>query len=188
MYEFFRKILDAADFMPHRHCYLLETGVMWLHVASDILIALAYYSIPLQLLYFIRKRRDLPFPWIFALFGVFIVACGTTHVMDVYTLWTPIYRAAGVLKVFTAAVSLMTAGLLFPLIPQALRLASPAQLLKANRWRRRLRGASKWRMPCGKAKRIWPRRTANWTRKCANGRPISFQPMSSSRRVSRRCG
>jgi hypothetical protein len=54
---------------------------VWLHLLSDSLIALAYYSIPLTLLYFVQKRKDLPFLQVFFLFGAFIVACGTTHLM-----------------------------------------------------------------------------------------------------------
>jgi len=63
------KILDSlfssGDFMPHGYCYLWKPGLVWLHVVSDALIALAYFSIPITLIYFIRKRRDLPFNWMF---------------------------------------------------------------------------------------------------------------------------
>jgi hypothetical protein len=55
-------------------------------VLSDLLIALAYFAIPVILVWLIRKRRDLPFSWMFALFGAFIVACGMTHVMEVWNL------------------------------------------------------------------------------------------------------
>ena len=52
-------------------------------------------SIPVTLLYFVRQRRDLPFHWIFVLFGVFIVACGGTHTMEIWTLWHANYWASG---------------------------------------------------------------------------------------------
>jgi hypothetical protein len=61
-------------FIPHGHCYLWKPGLVGLHLVSDSLIALAYYSIPLTLIHFVRKRHDLPFSWIFLLFGAFIVA------------------------------------------------------------------------------------------------------------------
>jgi PAS domain S-box-containing protein len=122
-----------APFIPHGHCYLWKPGLVGLHLVSDSLIALAYYSIPLTLVYFVRKRQDLPFSWIFLLFGAFIVACGTTHIMEVWTLWHPHYWLSGFIKVITAAVSLGTAVLLVRLIPQALALPSPAQLEAANR-------------------------------------------------------
>jgi PAS domain S-box-containing protein len=120
-------------FIPHGHCYLWKPGLVGLHLVSDSLIALAYYSIPLTLVYFVRKRSDLPFNWIFLLFGAFIVACGTTHLMEVWTLWHADYWLSGAIKAITAAISLCAAVLLIPLIPKALALPSPAQLEKANR-------------------------------------------------------
>ena len=120
-------------FIPHGHCYLWKPGLVGLHLVSDVLIALAYYSIPLTLIHFVRKRHDLPFSWIFQLFGAFIIACGTTHLMEVWTLWHPHYWLSGLIKAMTAAVSVTTAVLLVPLIPKALALPSPAQLEAANR-------------------------------------------------------
>jgi PAS domain S-box-containing protein len=120
-------------FIPHGHCYLWKPWLVGLHVVSDSLIALAYYSIPLTLIYFVRKRRDLPFDWIFLMFGAFIIACGTTHILEVWTLWHPHYWFSGFIKAITAVVSLCTAILLVPLIPKALALPSPAQLEAANR-------------------------------------------------------
>ncbi len=118
--------------MPHGMCYLWKPGLVWLHVVSDSLIALAYYSIPLTLLYFVRKRCDLPFKWMFWMFAAFIISCGTSHLMAVWTLWHPTYWLSGCIKAITAAISLTTAVLLVPLIPQALALPSPAQLKAAN--------------------------------------------------------
>jgi PAS domain S-box-containing protein len=119
-------------FIPHGSCYLWKPGLIGLHLVSDAVIAFSYYSIPLTLLYFVRKRRDLPFDWIFLLFSAFIVACGTTHLLGVWTLWYPHYWLSGFVKAITGVVSLSTAMLLVPLIPKALALPSPAQLEAAN--------------------------------------------------------
>ncbi|MFL9450059.1 MULTISPECIES: sensor histidine kinase [Nostocales] len=119
-------------FIPHGHCYLWNPGLVWLNILSDSCIAIAYYSIPLVLCYFVRKRQDLPFPGIFLLFGTFIVACGTTHVMEIWTLWHPIYWVSGLLKALTAIISLYTAITLVPLVPLALALPSPESLKKIN--------------------------------------------------------
>ena len=132
MPEFLKDLLSADGFMPHGHCYLWRPALIWLHVISDTLVALAYTSIPFTLLYFVRRRRDLPFHWMFLCFGVFIIACGTTHVMEVWTLWTPTYWLAGVVKAITAAASLPTAVLLIKLVPQALAIPTPAQLARAH--------------------------------------------------------
>ncbi|MBD2095180.1 PAS domain-containing protein [Trichocoleus sp. FACHB-591] len=132
MPEFWKIFLDSSQFIPHGHCYLWQPGLVWLHIASNSIIALAYYSIPLMLVYFVHKRRDIPFNGIFILFGIFIVACGTTHLMDIWTLWHPHYWISGFLKAITAAVSFYTALELRSLIPQVLSLPSSAQLEAAN--------------------------------------------------------
>jgi PAS domain S-box-containing protein len=132
MVNFFRNLFDGTEFMPHGHCYFWKPEIVWLHVLSDSLIALAYYSIPITLVYFVRKRRDVPFPWMFLMFGAFIVACGTTHLMEVWTLWIPAYRLSGAIKIITGILSIGTAILLVPLTPKALALPSPSELEAAN--------------------------------------------------------
>ena len=126
--EFLRTLSFSNDFMPHGFCYSWNAGLVWLHVISDSLIALSYLSIPVTLVYFIRKRRDLPFNWMFVAFGVFILACGATHAMEVWTLWHATYWLSGAVKVVTAVASLTTAVLLVKLVPQALALPSPEEL------------------------------------------------------------
>ncbi len=133
MPELLKNFFVSEPFIHHEHCYLWEPELVWLHLISDTLIALAYYFIPLILLYFVQKRKDLPFNWIFLLFAAFIFACGTTHIIEVWTFWHPNYWLLGLLKVITATVSLYTAGMLVALVPKALALPSPAQFEAANR-------------------------------------------------------
>ena len=132
MLEFWKTFFSSGSFIPHGHCYLWQTKLVWLHVASDSIIAIAYFSIPITLVYFISKRRDLPFDWIFAMFAAFIVACGITHLFELWTLWHPTYWLSGTMKAITALISFATAILLVDLMPQALALPSPAQLELAN--------------------------------------------------------
>jgi hypothetical protein len=106
--------------------------VVWVHVISDGLIAVSYYCIPVALWYFVRRRRDLPFHWIFWMFGGFIITCGTTHLMDVWNVWNATYFVSGLVKAVTAGVSATTAILLVPLIPKAISLPSPAHLQAVN--------------------------------------------------------
>ncbi len=122
----------SGNFMAHGNCYLWQPQLVWLHAGSDFLIALAYYSIPFLLFYFVRRRHDLPFQGIFLLFCIFIWSCGTGHVLEVWTLWHPNYWLSGLVKALTAVVSLYTASELVPLMPKALALPSPAQLEAAN--------------------------------------------------------
>lgn len=122
----------SSDFMPHGHCYFWDPGVLWLQVLSNAFVALAYFSIPAMVFYFIRRRSDLPFHWLCYLFAAFILCCGVTHVMDIIVIWHPVYRIDGILRAITAAVSVLTAILLFPVIPKALALKSPKELEAKN--------------------------------------------------------
>jgi PAS domain S-box-containing protein len=125
-------IFSFSYFIPHGHCYLWKTNLVALHVISDGLIALAYFSIPTTLFYFVCKRPDVPFYWVFPLFSAFIISCGTTHLMEILTLWYPTYWLSGFLKAVTALVSCITAVELFLIMPLALALKSPAQLEQLN--------------------------------------------------------
>lgn len=122
----------GAQLLPHGFCITGSPSLLWLHVISDSLIALSYLAIPVALLHFVRRRRDIPFGWLGLLFGAFIIACGTTHMMDVWTIWDPVYWYSGTLKAFTALVSVATAAALIHLMPTLLALPSAAQLRSAN--------------------------------------------------------
>jgi PAS domain S-box-containing protein len=139
--EFPKTLFSANHFMPHGYCYLWNHRLIWTHVVSDSLIALAYLSIPITLVYSIRKRRDMPLNWMFFCFGVFILACGATHVVEVWNLWHADYWLAGAVKVVTAVASVATAILLVPLVPRALALRSPEVLRREIVERKRAQNA-----------------------------------------------
>ncbi len=107
--------------------------MVWLHVISDGLITLSYYCIPVVLIYFIRKNRDLPFNRIFWMFGTFILACGTTHLMEIWNVWHGSYLLAGIVKGITALVSVITAGMLIPLVPKVISVPGRMHLQEVNR-------------------------------------------------------
>ena len=123
---------SSDEFMPHGHCFLWLPSILWVHVVSDFLVALAYYAIPLVLFFFIRHRRDLPFKSLFSLYGAFILLCSTTHLMSIWVIWQPDYAAEGLLKALTAGVSVLTAIVSLKIIPKALSLKSPAELEAVN--------------------------------------------------------
>ena len=124
--------LISSSLLPHGLCLSWKPGLLALHVLSDAIIALSYFSIPFGLAYFISQRKDLEYRWMFTLFAAFILACGTTHLLDIWTLWHPDYFAQGLIKALTAVVSLATAILLWPVLQQALTLPSPRQLALIN--------------------------------------------------------
>src|SRR4051812_1134420 len=129
MIDFLKGIFDTGDFMSHGHCYLWLKSLVRLHLFSDLIIGLSYVFISLTLVYFVRRGHgDIPFHWIFLAFGSFIIACGATHFMEVWTLWTPLYWLSGSVKLVTACVSALTAFVLPPLIPKSLDLIRAAKL------------------------------------------------------------
>ncbi|MGZ8223363.1 MAG: PAS domain S-box protein [Methylobacter sp.] len=126
--DFLIDFLGVKGFIPHGYCLSWDPLLLWLHLISDLLITLSYYSIPLILVYFIRQRKDLPYPWLVAMFAGFIIACGTTHLMSAITIWIPLYWLDGLFKAITAIISVATAVLMLWIVPRALSLPSTVQL------------------------------------------------------------
>jgi len=120
--------LSTDGFMPHGMCYQWQPGVLAIHVISDGLISLAYLSISATLLCFVHRRIDLKHTWIFLCFAIFIIACGFTHAMEIWTIWHPTYWVAGGIKLVTAFASVSTALLLIRYFPSALRLPTPSTM------------------------------------------------------------
>ncbi len=132
MWDIIRESLSFSQYIPHGHCYLWQTPLVALHVVSNALIAIAYFSIPALLLYFVKKRRDVPFSNIFTLFGAFIILCGMGHLLDIWTLWHSDYWLSGLEHAVTAFVSCITALQMVTLLPQFLALKTPEQLEALN--------------------------------------------------------
>ncbi|OYY72972.1 response regulator [Sphingomonas sp. 28-63-12] len=126
-----RAFFDGS-YAPHGYCLLWQPGLIWAHVVADALIALAYFSIPVALVTLIRQRNDVRYSWIVGLFAAFILACGCTHLMSIWTLWHGNYGAEAAIKVVTAIISVATAIALWPLIPRAVAVPSTATLAAAN--------------------------------------------------------
>src|SRR6516162_5909602 len=128
MLDFFKRLFDTSDFPARWNCGTWTAGHGWLHIGSDLAIWSAYFTIPCILVYFVLRRRDVPFPTIFWLFGAFILACGTTHLLEAIIFWRPVYRLAGLVKLLTAIVSWGTVAALVPTIPKALTMRSSEAL------------------------------------------------------------
>lgn len=136
MPDFLSKLFDTSDFPPRWHCGNWTLGHGWLHILSDLGVWSAYLAIPCVLGYFILRRRDLPFRRVFGLFVAFILACGSTHLMEAIIFWWPAYRLAGVIKLFTAIVSWGTVLAMIPIVPLALAMRSPEELEREVKERR----------------------------------------------------
>ena len=128
MIDFLAHLFDTSGFPPRWACGNWSAGHGWLHILSDLGIWSAYVAIPCVLGYFVLRRRDIPFRRVFLLFGAFILACGTTHLMEAIIFWWPAYRLAGVIKLLTAIVSWSTVLVLVSVTPRALAMRSPEEL------------------------------------------------------------
>lgn len=112
----------TSQFMPHGHCYLWKPEIVWLHVISDAIIVLSYYMIPFLLAYVVfRTKIQIRYGWLVSLFAIFIVACGTTHLMEIVNVWQTNYVLAGLIKAITALASILTAISMISVLPQLIR-------------------------------------------------------------------
>jgi signal transduction histidine kinase len=129
-----RDIFSSDGYMPHNHCYRADPRMVWLHVISDLFIGLAYVCISSTLAYLVFKAsKDIPFHWMFLAFGIFIVSCGFTHFMEVWTVWEAVYWLSGYIKVITAVASVATAIALFPLVPKVFALIEAVKVSEERR-------------------------------------------------------
>jgi len=122
-----------TTFMPHGQCYMWRPEILWLNVISDLLIAFAYFSIPVGLFIILRKRPDTVFKPLIVMFSLFIIACGITHLIGVWTVWNGDYGIHGISKAITAIVSVATALMLLPRLPQISALKSSGELERLNK-------------------------------------------------------
>lgn len=132
MLEWLQVLTNDPGFMPHGHCFLWTPALLKLYLLGDGLIAAAYFSIPLALWYYVRRRPDLPYRWLVVLFATFIVSCGATHLLQIWNIWNHAYWLEGWLMLATGLISIVCAMALWPIIPRALALPSHEQLREAH--------------------------------------------------------
>ena len=128
----FGNFFSNPGFMPHIHCYLDHPSLVWTMMITDLLIGLAYVGISITL-WAIVKRINIPFTFVILCFGLFIGACGTTHFMEIWTLWNPDYWWAAAIKVITAVASVGTAIYLFRLRHMIVEVAEASKLSENQR-------------------------------------------------------
>jgi len=127
MLDLLKDLFDSSSFMPRRYCGDWTTELVWFHIGSDVLIWLAYLTIPVVVISFARRRHDLPFPWMFWMFAAFTISCGFTHFLEAAAFYWPAYRLMGVVKLITAVVSWATIVGLVPMVSRVLALRSPEE-------------------------------------------------------------
>ena len=130
--DVFNQIFYPTGLEPHNVHFYDSPILMWTIILGNILVALAYILIPIAIIYFVKKRKDLVFHWVFVFFGLFIFSCGLSHIMHIIVFWYPLYWLQAIVDMLTGIVSLATAISLVPVIPLALKIPSPAQLKETN--------------------------------------------------------
>ncbi len=133
MFDQFAGLSGTAGFMPLGHCYLWTPALLWAFVVTDTLIGFAYFSIPVLLAHWARRRQDFRFSWIVVMVAIFSVACGAAHFFAVWNIWHADYWAHATIKAVAALASILTAILVWPLMPRALAIPGPTQVQRASR-------------------------------------------------------
>ncbi|RYE01267.1 MAG: PAS domain S-box protein [Sphingobacteriales bacterium] len=136
--DFFRKLFDTSDWPPRWHCGNWSDFHGWLYIISDLLIWSAYFAIPLTILRYVTRRVDVRFTRAYFLFAAFILACGSTHLLDAVIFWFPAYRLSALVRFFTGVISWVTVFYLLKLVPIALRYKSAEELEREVQERQRV--------------------------------------------------
>ena len=128
IFDFFNGLFDTSGFPPRWHCGKWTEFHGWFYIISDLLIWSAYFAIPLIIVNYISKRKELRFHKIYFLFAAFILACGITHLLDAIIFWHPLYRLSALVRFATGLLSWFTVFYLYKMLPAAFSLKSSSQL------------------------------------------------------------
>lgn len=118
--EFLQKLFESSDWPARWNCGKWSDFHGWLHIGSDVAIWLAYFIIPVVIIWYIQNKRDIAFLPVFWLFSAFIIFCGTTHIIDAIIFWRPVYRLSALFRFITAVVSFFTVFALIRDLPKLL--------------------------------------------------------------------
>jgi signal transduction histidine kinase len=126
--DFFFTVFEKSPMPPRWMSEQWSDFHGWLHISSDMVIWISYFSISFILTYFfVRKRNEsLPFRHVMFLFIAFIMACGFTHLLDALTFWMPYYKLSTLIRLLTATFSVATVFALIKIAPRVIDLKTPA--------------------------------------------------------------
>ena len=135
--------LDTTGFPPRWFCgeaWFEHPWIGWLHILSDILIFVAYFAVPVVVMYFVRQRDDLKFPPVFYGFlCIIFFSCGVVHLIEAGIFWWPVYKLSGMAKLVTSMASVMGVIMLIRVLPTALELKSGTEYERALADKRKAR-------------------------------------------------
>jgi PAS domain S-box-containing protein len=125
--EFWSRLFDTQDFhQPWEHA-LWNTGLGFALMAAHLATALAYFTIPVLVLFFLMRLKEVRWSRLWFLFFVLLVIGGLVHFLSASTFWWPAYRFHVVVNVAMAAISWVAVIALIPIIPRLLQSKSPEE-------------------------------------------------------------
>ncbi|WP_375590290.1 sensor histidine kinase [Hoeflea alexandrii] len=120
----------------YAYCTTAQPVENWrpIAVSTNILVAVAYFWIPTDMaIVFRRWRTEIPFPWLWTGFALFIIACGLSHVAHAFHALrqaTPYTAIELAIMAVTAGVSLATALGFTIILPKIMTLTAPSEVKK----------------------------------------------------------
>ncbi len=132
MFDFFHRLLDISDFMPHGQSFRWQTDILWIHVMGDLLTAMAFIFISIGLWIIAQKGKELKYRGMLILFATFIFLCGLTQAISLWTLWVPAYGLESLLKLATGLASITGAFVLIKRVPPILKFPSYSEMEAAK--------------------------------------------------------
>ncbi len=126
--------LFSPNFILQGNNYLWPPQPIWLHLLSNLFIAIAYFSISAILIYFVQKRKYVILSGVFGLLCTVMILCGIGNLMVILSIWYPhhFHLLIGIQKSITALIACYTTWKLVKLLPKFLSLKTPAQLEAIN--------------------------------------------------------
>ena len=138
LFDFFSKLFDTSDWSPRWQWGTWSSFHGWFYIISDLCIWAAYYAILFLIIRMISKKQKKQFSKIYWLFATFILACGSTYLLDAITFWYPIYRLNALARCITATVCWVTVVHIFKLLPAVITLKSEDELVAEIEYRKKL--------------------------------------------------
>jgi PAS domain S-box-containing protein len=126
--DFFKQLTDTSSWPPRWQCGHWTDLHGWLYIIGDLMVWSAYFAIPMVIVKYVLKRKNIQFSRLYFLFALFILACGLTHLLSAVAFWYPAYRLSALMLLVTGIISWATVYFLIKLLPALFSLRSKETL------------------------------------------------------------
>jgi len=132
MFPYLQKLFESTGYVPLGQCYSWQTEVLAVNLIGNIIIALTYFCTPFLVYYLTRKRNLLIHNYLFVVFSLFAILGGLRYVLEIVSIWQPVYYLLGIFKIFAGLFAVATLVILVRNLPQALGLDKARALKQVN--------------------------------------------------------